>query len=66
MKITELPNWCYPKKKFTNLKKVPYGRKFQSDLSDGTKVFLNAGRVLSFPLNYSDMDRTVFLLVSFF
>ncbi|MCM4174120.1 FecR family protein [Arenibacter sp. TNZ] len=53
---TELSELVY------NTLKVPYGRKFQVTLSDGTKVFLNAGSSIKFPVKFiPDMDRTVFL-----
>ena len=53
---TELSELVY------NALKVPYGRKFQVTLSDGTKVFLNAGSSIKFPVKFiPDMDRTVFL-----
>lgn len=53
---TELSELVY------NTLKVPYGKKFQVTLSDGTKVFLNAGSSIKFPVKFiPDMDRTVFL-----
>lgn len=45
-----------------NTLKIPYGKKFQLKLSDGTKVFLNAGTTLRFPTFFpSQANRTVFL-----
>ena len=45
-----------------NTLKVPYGKKFQVILSDGTKVFLNAGSSIKFPIKFiSGVDRTVYL-----
>lgn len=35
-----------------NTLKVPYGRKFQLELSDGTSVHVNAGSTLKFPVNF--------------
>ena len=40
---------------------VPYGRKSQLTLSDGTKVWLNAGSRLAFPASFSDDNREVWL-----
>ena len=40
---------------------VPYGRKSQLMLSDGTKVWLNAGSRLAFPANFPDDKREVWL-----
>ncbi|GGW21974.1 FecR family protein [Arenibacter certesii] len=45
-----------------NTLKVPYGKKFQVILSDGTRVFLNAGSGMKFPVNFiHGENRTVFL-----
>jgi hypothetical protein len=42
---------------------VPYGKIFDLVLSDGTKVKLNAGTSLKYPVNFvKDKDREVFLL----
>lgn len=55
-KDTELSELVY------NTLKIPYGKKFQVTLSDGTKVFLNAGSSMKFPVKFiPDTDRTVFL-----
>tara|TARA_R110002049_G_scaffold267330_1_gene443608 strand:+ start:1634 stop:2773 length:1140 start_codon:yes stop_codon:yes gene_type:complete len=55
-KDTELSELVY------NTLKVPYGKKFQVTLSDGTKVFLNAGSSLKFPVKFlPGTERTVFL-----
>ncbi|MFK5973996.1 MAG: FecR family protein [Flavobacteriaceae bacterium] len=41
---------------------VPYGKKFQLKLSDGTFVYLNAGTSLKYPVNFiSGKERQVFL-----
>lgn len=53
---TELSELVY------NTLKVPYGKKFQVTLSDGTKVFLNAGSSIKFPVKFiPGTDRNVFL-----
>ncbi len=45
-----------------NTLSVPYGKTFKLLLSDGTKVVLNAGSKLKFPVNFiSETDRKVFL-----
>ncbi|MGE5944341.1 MAG: FecR family protein, partial [Flavobacteriales bacterium] len=41
---------------------VPYGKKFQIVLSDGTHVFLNAGSSLRYPIKFLDkLNRDVYL-----
>ncbi|OYX27276.1 MAG: hypothetical protein B7Z06_04495 [Flavobacteriales bacterium 32-35-8] len=41
---------------------IPYGKKFQIVLSDGTHVFLNAGSSLRYPIKFLDkFDRDVYL-----
>lgn len=41
---------------------VPYGRQFSLELSDGTKVQLNAGTSFKFPVNFiKGQDRKVFI-----
>ncbi|WP_276165973.1 FecR family protein [Zobellia alginiliquefaciens] len=41
---------------------VPYGKKFQVELSDGSHVFLNSGSKLKYPVNFvSGMPRNVYL-----
>tara|TARA_B100000767_G_scaffold64838_1_gene61149 strand:- start:3610 stop:4758 length:1149 start_codon:yes stop_codon:yes gene_type:complete len=45
-----------------NTLKVPYGKIFNIELSDGTKVYLNSGTTLRFPVNFiEDHDREVFI-----
>ncbi|NKI27585.1 DUF4974 domain-containing protein [Arenibacter sp. 6A1] len=45
-----------------NTLRVPYGKKFNVELSDGTKVFLNSGTVLTFPIKFlKGKERQVFL-----
>ncbi len=45
-----------------NTLKVPYGKRFDVVLSDGTHVFLNAGTTLRYPVQFlKGFDRTVFL-----
>jgi len=40
---------------------VPNSKTLQIELSDGTKVWLNAGTVFRFPQNFTAKNRTVFL-----
>ncbi|MDG1974431.1 MAG: FecR family protein [Flavobacteriaceae bacterium] len=41
---------------------VPYGKVFNLELSDGTKVYLNSGTSLKYPVNFiNNLDREVFL-----
>ncbi|NHF58605.1 DUF4974 domain-containing protein [Flavobacteriaceae bacterium TP-CH-4] len=45
-----------------NTLKVPFGKRFAIKLSDGTKVFLNSGSSMRFPVAFVEgHDRTVFL-----
>ncbi|WP_335967024.1 FecR domain-containing protein [Galbibacter sp. PAP.153] len=44
-----------------NSLEVPYGKHSFMTLSDGTKVWLNAGTVLTYPLRFSENKREVFL-----
>lgn len=45
-----------------NTLKIPFGKKLQLQLSDGTKVFLNSGTTLRFPTAFSKQgNRSVFL-----
>ena len=45
-----------------NILRVPYGKKFNLRLSDGTKAYLNAGSSLKYPVNFlMGMERRVFL-----
>ena len=41
---------------------VPYGKRTQLSLSDGTKVWLNSGSVLIFPTQFSEKIRSIELL----
>lgn len=50
------------KKLVYNELRVPYGKTFNIFLSDGTKVFLNAGTTLKYPVNFiKGKNREVFL-----
>ena len=45
-----------------NIINVPYGKVFNLELSDGTKVYLNSGTSLKYPVNFiNDLDREVFI-----
>lgn len=45
-----------------NTLKVPYGKVFNIELSDGTLVYLNSGTSLKFPVNYIlGQDREIFI-----
>ncbi len=45
-----------------NIIKIPYGKKFQLQLSDGTMVHLNAGTTLKYPVKFiAGENRQVFL-----
>ena len=46
-----------------NTLKVPYGKRFDVVLSDGTRVFLNSGSSLRYPVQFlKGFDRSVFLI----
>jgi len=50
------------KKLIYNTINVPFGKVFNLELSDGTKVFLNSGTTLKYPVNFiNDFDREVFI-----
>jgi ferric-dicitrate binding protein FerR (iron transport regulator) len=40
---------------------VPYGKRSQLELSDGTKVWINSGSALEFPATFTDDTRTIHL-----
>ncbi|MCM4166758.1 hypothetical protein KCTC52924_01609 [Arenibacter antarcticus] len=40
---------------------VPYGKRSELVLSDGSKVWINSGSKLKFPTNFSDNHRTILL-----
>ena len=45
-----------------NILRVPYGKKFRLQLSDGTRAHLNAGSSLKYPVKFlQGMERQVFL-----
>lgn len=55
-----------PEKEITSLRyntiNVPYGKRFELSLSDGTLVYLNAGTSIKFPVGFvTGMDREVFI-----
>lgn len=42
--------------------KVPYGKKFQLELSDGSLAYLNAGSTIKYPIQFlKEFDRQVFV-----
>jgi hypothetical protein len=44
-----------------NTLKVPYGKKFEVELSDGTLAFLNSGSSITFPVRFTGDSREVTL-----
>ena len=45
-----------------NTLKVPFGKRFELSLSDGTKAYLNAGSSLKYPVKFlRDRDRNVYI-----
>lgn len=51
-----------PEKLIFNTLTVPYGKKFEVQLSDGSIAYLNAGSSLKYPINFiPEKDRQVFL-----
>ncbi|WP_430813321.1 FecR family protein [Carboxylicivirga sp. RSCT41] len=46
-----------------NTIQVPYGRTAQLTLDDGTRVWLNAGSQLIFPIHFNDVDKREVMLV---
>lgn len=51
-----------PEKLVYNTIKIPYGKKFRLQLSDGTMVHLNAGTTLKYPIKFiAGENRQVFL-----
>lgn len=51
-----------PEKLVYNIIKIPYGKKFRLQLSDGTMVHLNAGTTLKYPVKFiAGENRQVFL-----
>ncbi len=57
-------NGSDPEKLTYNTIKIPYGKKFQLELSDGTLVHLNSGTTLKYPVKFiasENENRQVFL-----
>ncbi|WP_010136606.1 FecR family protein [Ochrovirga pacifica] len=44
-----------------NTLKVPFGKKIQLTLVDGTKLWVNAGTVVKFPTNFQKDKRTIYV-----
>ncbi len=44
-----------------NTLKIPYGKRFDIELSDGTKIFLNSGSSITYPVTFSGPKREVYL-----
>lgn len=41
---------------------IPYGGEYTLELSDGSRVWINSGSVLKFPVRFAENERRVFLL----
>lgn len=41
---------------------IPYGGEYTLELSDGSRVWINSGSVLKFPVQFAENERRVFLL----
>lgn len=58
--LTNQPDDAFREARFNEII-VPFGKRTRLLLSDGTKVWLNAGSRLAFPQNFEDGKREVFL-----
>jgi len=60
-KVIDLSKDTRPDKSRMNEVVIPYGKKSQLTLEDGTKVWLNAGSRMAFPTKFTGKKREVFL-----
>lgn len=60
-KVIDLSKETKPEESKMNEMVVPYGKRSQLTLEDGTKVWLNAGSRMAFPTKFNDKKREVFL-----
>lgn len=60
-KVIDLSSTSNPDEAQMNEVDIPFGKKSQLILEDGTKVWLNAGSKLAFPTKFSGEKREVFL-----
>jgi len=60
-KVIDLSKDAKPEESQMNEMVVPYGKRSQLTLEDGTKVWLNAGSRLAFPAKFAGKKREVFL-----
>ena len=60
-KVIDLTNDTQPEELKMNEVVIPYGKKSQLVLEDGTKVWLNAGSRMAFPTRFTGKTREVFL-----
>jgi ferric-dicitrate binding protein FerR (iron transport regulator) len=60
-KVIDLSKETQPEESKMNEMVVPYGKRSQLTLEDGTKVWLNAGSRMAFPTKFTGKKREVFL-----
>ncbi len=60
-KIIDLSQTAVPDESKMNEVVIPFGKKSQLILADGTKVWLNAGSRMAFPTKFTSKKREVFL-----
>lgn len=60
-KLTYTKGKTTPKETVFNTLQIPKGNEFRVVLSDGTEVWLNSDSELRYPVNFSDMERKVYL-----